>query len=54
VNEVEHMDIKQRRIVVNSKAAGERATKTISRQGDRAKEKLDKELHASPLCSGMN
>jgi transposase len=44
VNEVEHMDIKQRWIVVNSKAAGERATKTIGRQADRAKEKLDKEL----------
>ena len=44
VNEVEHMDIKQRWIVVNSKAAGERATKTIGRQTDRAKEKLDKDL----------
>jgi transposase len=44
VNEVEHMDIKQRWIVVNSKAAGERATKTIHRQTDRAKEKLDKDL----------
>jgi transposase len=29
---------------VNSKAAGERATKTIGRQADRAKEKLDKDL----------
>ncbi len=38
------MDIKQRWIVVNSKAAGERATKTIGRQTDRAKEKLDKDL----------
>ncbi len=44
VNEVEHMDIKQRWIVVNSKAAGERATKTMGRQTDRAKEKLDKDL----------
>jgi transposase len=44
VNEAEHMDIKQRWIVVNSKAAGERATKTIGRQAGRAKEKLDKEL----------
>tara|TARA_R110002167_G_scaffold91458_1_gene245996 strand:+ start:37169 stop:37315 length:147 start_codon:yes stop_codon:yes gene_type:complete len=38
------MDIKQRWIVVNSKAAGERATKTIGRQIDRAKEKLEKGL----------
>ena len=38
------MDIKQRWIVVNSKAAGERATKTMGRQTDRAKEKLDKDL----------
>jgi hypothetical protein len=38
------MDIKQRWIVVNSKAADERATKTIGRQTDRAKEKLDKDL----------
>jgi transposase len=44
VNEVEHMDIKQRWIVVNSKAAGERATKTMGRQTDGAKEKLDKDL----------
>ena len=44
VNEVEHMDIKQRWIVVNSKAAGERATKTIERQTDRAREKLETEL----------
>ena len=44
VNEVEHMDIKQRWIVVNSKAAGERATKTMGRQTDRAKDKLDKDL----------
>jgi transposase len=44
VNEVEHMGIKQRWIVVNSKAAGERATKTIGRQANRAKEKLDKDL----------
>ena len=38
------MGIKQRWIVVNSKAAGERATKTMGRQTDRAKEKLDKDL----------
>ncbi|MFT4732356.1 MAG: phosphopantetheinyl transferase (holo-ACP synthase) [Gammaproteobacteria bacterium] len=38
------MDIKQRWIVVNLKAAGERVTKTIGRQTDRAKEKLDKDL----------
>jgi hypothetical protein len=38
------MDIKQRWIVVNSKAADERATKTIGRQTDRAKERLDKDL----------
>lgn len=44
VNEVEHMDIKQRWIVVNSKAAGERATKTMIKQTDRAKEKLEKDL----------
>jgi transposase len=31
-------------VVVNSKAAGERATKTMGRQTDRAKEKLDKDL----------
>ena len=44
VNEVAHMDIQQRWIVVNSKAAGERATKTMGRQVERAKEKLDKDL----------
>ena len=38
------MGIKQRWIVVNSKAAGERATKTMGRQTDRAKEKFDKDL----------
>ena len=38
------MNIKQRWIVVNSKAAGERATKTMGRQTDGAKEKLDKDL----------
>jgi hypothetical protein len=31
-------------VVVNSKAAGERATKTMGRQTDRTKEKLDKVL----------
>jgi hypothetical protein len=44
VDEVEHMDMKQRCIVVNAKAADERATKTMGRQTDRAKEKLDKDL----------
>ena len=38
------MNIRQRWIVVNSKAAGERATKTIGRQTYRAKKKLDKDL----------
>jgi transposase len=44
VNEVEHMGIKQRWMVVNSKAAGERATKTISRQTERAQSALEKDL----------
>ncbi len=44
VKEVEHMGIQQRWMVVNSKAAGERATKSIGRQIERAKSSLDKDL----------
>jgi len=44
VNDVEHMDIKQRWIVFYSKAANYRATKTIARQVERAKDKGKKEL----------
>jgi len=44
VNDVEHMDIKQRWIVFYSKAANHRATKTITRQVERAKDKGNKEL----------
>jgi len=44
VNEISHMDIKQRWIVVYSTAANHRATKTISRQVERAKDKAEKEL----------
>jgi transposase len=44
VHEVEHMDIKQRWIVVHSKAANERAEKTVIRQVARASKKLGKEL----------
>ena len=38
------MDIKQRWIVIYSSAANHRATKTITRQAERAKEKIQKEL----------
>lgn len=44
VNDVEHMDIKQRWIVFYSKAANHRAEKTITRQVERAKDKAKKEL----------
>ena len=44
VNKVEHMDIKQRWIVIYSSAANHRATKTITRKAERAKEKIQKEL----------
>lgn len=44
VNDVEHMDIKQRWIVFYSKAANHRAEKTITRQVERAKDKGKKEL----------
>lgn len=44
VNKVERMDIKQRWIVIYSSAANHRATKTITRQVERAKEKIQKEL----------
>ncbi len=44
VNELSHMDIKQRWIVIYSTAANHRATKTISRQVERAKDKAEKEL----------
>ncbi|MCP4325345.1 MAG: IS1634 family transposase, partial [Alteromonadales bacterium] len=44
VNEISHMDIKQRWIVIYSTAANYRATKTISRQVERAKDKAEKEL----------
>jgi len=44
VNDVEHMDIKQRWIVFYSKAANHRAEKTITRQVGRAKDKGKKEL----------
>lgn len=38
------MDIKQRWIVIYSTAANHRATKTITRQVERAKDKTKKEL----------
>ncbi len=44
VNEISHMDIKQRWIVIYSTAANHRAAKTITRQVERAKEKAEKEL----------
>ena len=44
VNDVEHMGIKQRWIVIYSNAANHRATKTITRQVERAKDKTEKEL----------
>ncbi len=44
VNDVEHMDIKQRWIVFYSKAANHRVEKTIIRQVERAKDKGEKEL----------
>ena len=44
VNDVEHMDIKQRWIVFYSKAASHRAEKTIIRQVERAEYKGNKEL----------
>lgn len=44
VNDVEHMDIKQRWIVFYSKAANHRAKKTITRQVERAKDKGKKEF----------
>lgn len=44
VNKVEHMGIKQRWIVIYSSAANHRATKTITRQVERAKDKIKKEL----------
>lgn len=44
VNDVEHMDIKQRWTVFYSKAANHRAEKTIIRQVERAEDKGNKEL----------
>ena len=44
VKHVEHMGITQRWMVVHSKAAGERAGKTIARQIERDKTKLEKDL----------
>ena len=44
INDVEHMDIKQRWIVIYSNAANHRATKTITRQVKRAKDNTEKEL----------
>ena len=44
VNDVEHMDIKQRWLVIYSNAANHRATKTITRQVERAKESTEKAL----------
>jgi transposase len=44
VNEILHMDIKQRWVVIYSTAANSRATKTITRQVERAKDKAEKEL----------
>ncbi len=44
MNEISHMDIKQRWIVIYSTAANHRATKTITRQVERAKDKAEKEL----------
>ena len=44
VNHVEHMGIPQRWMVVHSKAAGERAKKTITKQVERDKLKLEKDF----------
>ena len=44
VKHVEHMDIKQRWIIVYSAAAHSRAIKTVTKQVERAKVKLEKEL----------
>ncbi|MDZ7870125.1 MAG: hypothetical protein U5L02_13175 [Rheinheimera sp.] len=44
VEHVEHMGIPQRWMVVHSKAAGERAGKSIARQVERDKTKLEKDL----------
>jgi transposase len=44
VNDIKHMDIKQRWIVFYSEAANHRAEKTIARQVERAKEMVNKEL----------
>ncbi len=44
VNDVEHMEIKQRWVVIYSNAANYRAKKSIVRQVERAKLRIDKEL----------
>lgn len=43
-NEVEHMGIKQRWIVIYSNAANHRAESSVARQAKRAKDKVEKEL----------
>ncbi len=45
VEAVEHMEIKQRWVVVHSKAARGRAEKTVAKQVERAKVQLDKSLY---------